>query len=297
MKAASPLSISELLARLPEYYTPADRELIQRAYRVAEKAHTGQKRVSGEPYINHLLAVAAILADYSMPADVVAAGLLHDTIEDTTLKAEDLSRDFSEPVVSLVQGVTKLTQLPRVSRGEHSEEVLQPANVEEQRVENETALRNRKRELSIETLRKTFLAMNSDVRVVFIKLADRLHNMRTLGAFPEAKRRRIAQETLDIFAPLANRLGIWQIKWELEDLGFRYTNPEKYKEIAEQLAVRRESRRVRSRTSSMPSQNCSKMPISRRSYPAVPSTSIQFTKKWSRRVNPSTWCGTSVASG
>jgi GTP pyrophosphokinase len=235
MKNASPLSLEELLARLPDYYTPADRELIQRAYRVAEKAHAGQKRVSGEPYINHLLAVAAILAEYSMPAEVVTAGLLHDTIEDTSITAEDLKRDFSDGVVSLVQGVTKLTQLPRVSRGEHREEY-------EPEVESETALRDRKRELSIETLRKTFLAMDSDVRVVLIKLADRLHNMRTLGAFPDAKRRRIAQETLDIFAPLANRLGIWQIKWELEDLGFRYTNPEKYKEIAEQLAVRRESR-------------------------------------------------------
>ncbi len=115
-------------------------------------------------------------------------------------------------------------------------------------VEDETAKRNRKRDLAAETLRKTFLAMDSDVRVVLIKLADRLHNMRTLGAFPEAKRRRIAQETLDIFAPLANRLGIWQIKWELEDLGFRYTNPEKYKEIAEQLAERREITRGRDRT-------------------------------------------------
>ncbi len=238
MKNASPLSLEELLARLPDYYTPADRELIQRAYRVAEKAHTGQKRVSGEPYINHLLAVAAILAEYSMPAEVVTAGLLHDTIEDTSITAEDLGRDFSDGVVSLVQGVTKLTQLPRVSRGEHRDE-------QEPRWKTKAALRDRKRELSIETLRKTFLAMDSDVRVVLIKLADRLHNMRTLGAFPDAKRRRIAQETLDIFAPLANRLGIWQIKWELEDLGFRYTNPEKYKEIAEQLAVRR--RRVRPR--------------------------------------------------
>ncbi|MGD0750894.1 MAG: bifunctional (p)ppGpp synthetase/guanosine-3',5'-bis(diphosphate) 3'-pyrophosphohydrolase [Anaerolineales bacterium] len=235
MKIASPLKLEDLLARLPEYYTPADRELIQRAYRVAEKAHAGQKRISGEPYINHLLAVAAILAEYSMPADVVTAGLLHDTIEDTSVTAEDLRRDFSDGVVSLVQGVTKLTQLPRVSRGEHRDE-------QEPQVESETALRDRKRELSIETLRKTFLAMDSDVRVVLIKLADRLHNMRTLSAVPESKRRRIAKETLDIFAPLANRLGIWQIKWELEDLGFRYTNPEKYKEIAEQLAVRRESR-------------------------------------------------------
>jgi GTP pyrophosphokinase len=242
MKTASPLSLDELLARLPDYYTPADLELIQRAYRVAEKAHAGQKRASGEPYVTHLLAVAAILAEFSMPTEVVTAGLLHDTIEDTFITAEVLRRDFSDGVVSLVQGVTKLTQLPRVSRGEHREEALHRSNDDETEIENETALRDRKRELSIETLRKTFLAMDSDVRVVFIKLADRLHNMRTLGAFPEAKRRRIAQETLDIFAPLANRLGIWQIKWELEDLGFRYTNPEKYKEIAEQLAVRRDSR-------------------------------------------------------
>jgi len=251
MKTASPLSLEELLARLPDDYTPAGRELIQRAYRVAEKAHAGQKRASGEPYVNHLLAVAAILAEFSMPAEVVTAGLLHDTIEDTSITAKDLIQDFSNEVVSLVQGVTKLTQLPRVSRGEHREEVLPSADEGEaesllreatRAAENEAELRDRKHELSIETLRKTFLAMDSDVRVVFIKLADRLHNMRTLGAFPEAKRRRIAQETLDIFAPLANRLGIWQIKWELEDLGFRYTNPEKYKEIAEQLAVRRESR-------------------------------------------------------
>ena len=243
MKTASPLNLEELLKQLPDYYTPADRELIQRAYRVAEKAHTGQKRVSGESYVTHLLAVAAILAEYSMPAEVVAVGLLHDTIEDTSITAEDLRRDFSEGVVSLVQGVTKLTQLPRLTRGEHPEEALLKSNGQEaQDEEEEEALRDRKRELSLETLRKTFLAMDSDVRVVLIKLADRLHNMRTLSAFPEAKRHRIAQETLDIFAPLANRLGIWQIKWELEDLGFRYTNPEKYKEIAEQLAVRRESR-------------------------------------------------------
>jgi guanosine-3',5'-bis(diphosphate) 3'-pyrophosphohydrolase len=251
MKTASPLSLEDLLAQLPDYYTPADLELIQRAYRVAEKAHAGQKRASGEPYVNHLLAVAAILAEFSMPAEVITAGLLHDTIEDTPIKSEDLRRDFSDEVVSLVQGVTKLTQLPRVSRGEHREEAIPSENgdlIESSpreaalATENEGDLRNRKYELSIETLRKTFLAMDSDVRVVFIKLADRLHNMRTLGAFPEKKRRRIAQETLDIFAPLANRLGIWQIKWELEDLGFRYTNPEKYKEIAEQLAVRRDSR-------------------------------------------------------
>jgi len=242
MKTPSPLSLKELLNQLPDNYTLADRELIQHAYRLAEKAHTGQKRASGEPYVYHCLAVAAILAEYSMPADIIAAGLLHDTVEDTSIKYEVLRSDFGEGVANLVQGVTKLTQLPRVSRGEHQEEALRKSDDAISKVEDEAAKRNRKRDLAAETLRKTFLAMDSDVRVVLIKLADRLHNMRTLGAFPEAKRRRIAQETLDIFAPLANRLGIWQIKWELEDLGFRYTNPEKYKEIAEQLAERRESR-------------------------------------------------------
>ena len=242
MKTSSPLSLKELLEQLPDYYTLADRELIQRAYRLAEKSHAGQKRASGEPYVYHCLAVASILAEFSMPADVIAAGLLHDTIEDTTIKYDDLRSNFGEGVANLVQGVTKLTQLPRVSRGEHQEEALRKSDDAPALIEDEAIRRNRKRELAAETLRKTFLAMDSDVRVVLIKLADRLHNMRTLGAFPEAKRRRIAQETLDIFAPLANRLGIWQMKWELEDLGFRYTNPEKYKEIAEQLAERRDSR-------------------------------------------------------
>jgi guanosine-3',5'-bis(diphosphate) 3'-pyrophosphohydrolase len=242
MKTTSPLILKDLLNLLPDYYTLSDRELIQRAFRLAEKAHAGQKRASGEPYVNHCLAVAAILADFLMPADIIAAGLLHDTVEDTSIKIDDLRRDFGEGVANLVQGVTKLTQLPRVSRGEHQEEALRKQEEDRHKPEDDTTKRNRKRDLAAETLRKTFLAMDSDVRVVLIKLADRLHNMRTLGAFPEAKRRRIAQETLDIFAPLANRLGIWQIKWELEDLGFRYTNPEKYKEIAEQLAERRETR-------------------------------------------------------
>ena len=241
MKTASPISIDELVEQLPATYSTADRELVRRAFRVAEKAHTGQKRASGDPYINHCLAVAAILIEYSMPAEVVVAGLLHDTIEDTKVTYEDLKRDFGEGVANLVQGVTKLTELPRVSRGEHREEALRK-NGDAEAAESEADRRNRKRELATETLRKTFLAMDNDVRVVLIKLADRLHNMRTLGFFPENKRRRIAQETLDIFAPLANRLGIWQIKWELEDLAFRYVNPEKYKEIAEQLAVRRDSR-------------------------------------------------------
>ena len=244
MKAASPLSLEELVKDLPDNYTNADRELVQRAYRLAERVHDGQKRASGEPYINHCLAVAAILAGLHMPADVVAAGLLHDTVEDTSITLSDLRRDFGESIAKLVDGVTKLTQLPRVSRGEHQEELknkVSHSGISEQ-AEDEQSRRTRKRTLAIETLRKTFLAMGDDVRVVLIKLADRLHNMHTLGFFPDQKRKRIAQETLDIFAPLANRLGIWQIKWELEDLAFRYVNPEKYKEISEQLAERRELR-------------------------------------------------------
>jgi guanosine-3',5'-bis(diphosphate) 3'-pyrophosphohydrolase len=238
MKSASPLNYQELVNLLPDNYSAFEREIIQRAYKIAEKAHEGQKRASGEPYINHCLSVASILIDLGMPADVVAAGLLHDTVEDTPITLDDLRRDFGETIANLVDGVTKLAHLPRVSRA--GEDYQAENQVPE--VNTEISIRNRKHELTIETLRKTFLAMGEDVRVILIKLADRLHNMRTLGFFPEKKRKRIAQETLDIFAPLANRLGIWQIKWELEDLAFRYAQPEKYKEIAEQLSERRENR-------------------------------------------------------
>ena len=239
-KTAIPLE--KLLEQLPERYTITERELIQRAYRVAEEAHREQKRHSGEPYINHCLAVASILADLRVPAEVVAAGLLHDTVEDTTITLKDLKRDFGDTIAILVDGVTKLTKLPRVSRGDQHAEQSRESEPAEAASEKNT--RSRKQDLISETLRKTFLAMGDDVRVVLIKLADRLHNMRTLGFMPESKRKRIAKETLDIFAPLASRLGIWQIKWELEDLGFRYVNAEKYKEIAEQLQEPRPDREI-----------------------------------------------------
>ncbi|MGZ9221778.1 MAG: RelA/SpoT family protein, partial [Anaerolineales bacterium] len=234
------IPFERLLEQLPEQYTLADRELIQRAYRVAEEAHREQKRLSGDPYINHCIAVASILTDLRVPPEVVAAGLLHDTVEDTTVTLNDLRRDFGDTITALVDSVTKLTNLPRVSRDDQHAE---PSNGNEPSDALPTAVPlGRKRDLVSETLRKTFLAMGDDVRVVLIKLADRLHNMRTLSFMPEAKRKRIAKETLDIFAPLANRLGIWQIKWELEDLGFRHLNPEKYREIAEQLQERRPDR-------------------------------------------------------
>ncbi len=234
------IPLEKLLEQLPNTYTLADKELVQRAYRVAEEAHRGQKRNSGEPYISHCLAVAQILAELRVPPEVLAAGLLHDTVEDTTVKLDDIRNDFGDVVAKLVDGVTKLTNLPRVSRDDQHAERAVNANGEVTAAA--PASLGRKADMTSETLRKTFLAMGDDVRVVLIKLADRLHNMRTLSHMPEDKRIRIAQQTLDIFAPLANRLGIWQIKWELEDLAFRYVNPQKYKEIAEQLAERRPDR-------------------------------------------------------
>jgi guanosine-3',5'-bis(diphosphate) 3'-pyrophosphohydrolase len=252
------MKIDNLLECLPDNYSLVDRELILRAYRFAEQAHQGQKRASGEPYITHCLAVAAILAEMRVPPVVVISGLLHDTVEDTPVTLDDLRREFGEEVANFVDGVTKLSNLPQVSKDEQrqgqSDEDgsytmgrtdgrgrLASDGPDEEAVAV-AAAKSRRRDLTSETLRKTFLAMGEDVRVVLIKLADRLHNMRTLGYMPEAKRRRIAQETQDIFAPLANRLGIWQIKWELEDLAFRYVNPDKFKEIAENLAERRTDR-------------------------------------------------------
>jgi len=205
--AEKAIPLEKLMEQLPERYTLADRELIQRAYRVAEEAHHDQKRHSGDPYINHCLAVASILAELRVPPEVIVAGLLHDTVEDTTITLTDLRRDFGDTVAILVDGVTKLTKLPRVSRGDQHAESPHSGNGSEPEEKIGDA-KSRKQDLAFETLRKTFIAMGDDVRVVLIKLADRLHNMRTLGHIPEEKRKRIAQETLDIFAPLANRLGI-----------------------------------------------------------------------------------------
>lgn len=235
------MQIEKWIESLPQRYTPADRELIRRAYRVAAKAHKGQRRASGEEYVNHCVAVASILADLRVPPVVVAAGLLHDTVEDTDVTLEAIERDFGEEIVRLVDGVTKLTSLPRVSRigKQNANGRLDEDQLDEQA---KVSVRNRSADMASENLRKTFLAMSEDVRVVLIKLADRLHNMRTLGYMPENKRKRIAEQTLDIFAPLASRLGIWQLKWELEDLGFRYTDPDTYKEIAQSLAERRSER-------------------------------------------------------
>ncbi len=197
----------------------AGRSLITRAYQMAEAAHAGQKRESGEPYLYHCLEVASLLAELRLDPPTIAAGLLHDVIEDSRTTCADLKEAFGEEVAAMVDGVTKLGEIELSNMGRLSFD-----------------------EKESESLRKMFLAMFRDVRVVLIKLADRLHNMRTLSSLPEDRRRRIARETLEIFAPLANRLGIWQWKWELEDLGFRHFDPQRYHEIAALIAERRSAR-------------------------------------------------------
>jgi GTP diphosphokinase / guanosine-3',5'-bis(diphosphate) 3'-diphosphatase len=216
------MNLQSLLDALPEL-TPNDRSLVERAYRKAEAAHVGQTRKSGEPYFTHCVAVAHILADMHLDAEAIAAALMHDIIEDTPVTSAELRREFGSIIAKMVDGVTKLTNLP-----------LQ--------VEKENGRRTRIVNRELEYIRKMLLTMEDDVRVVLIKLADRLHNMRTLGYMPTEKQRIIAQETMDIFAPLANRLGIWQIKWELEDLSFRYLEPDAYKAIAASIDERRADR-------------------------------------------------------
>jgi GTP pyrophosphokinase len=229
------MPFQQFTEKLPQNYSIIDIEQIKKAYQLAEKAHEGQTLPSGLPYISHCVAVASILADLSVPPELIIAGLLHDVVEDTNITLEQIQKEFNQEVAGLVDGVTKLTNLPKLLRGDQRIDLAIGSK--------ETHPHRKIREDEIaEALRKTFLAMSDDIRVVLVKLADRLHSMRTLSHFDETTQKRIAQETLDIFAPLANRLGIWQIKWELEDLAFRYGTPKEYKEIAEKLANRRADR-------------------------------------------------------
>ncbi|MCL4464815.1 MAG: bifunctional (p)ppGpp synthetase/guanosine-3',5'-bis(diphosphate) 3'-pyrophosphohydrolase [Chloroflexi bacterium] len=205
-----------------------DLDTLRRAYAFAEEAHAGQMRRSGEPYIIHPLATAHILAELQLDTASIVAGLLHDVPEDTGRPVAYIQQQFGDEVAALVDGVTKLSRIDWQAL-EESKRRVQKQSADEV---NAWA----------ENLRKMFLAMAEDVRVVLIKLADRLHNMRTLIYLPAAKRRQIAQETMEIYAPLANRLGIWQMKWQMEDLAFRHLEPAKYKELAGLLASRRDTR-------------------------------------------------------
>ncbi|MGB9904478.1 MAG: RelA/SpoT family protein, partial [Desulfotomaculales bacterium] len=205
---------TELLHRVVLYNPKADVAFLSKAYHFAEAAHDNQRRISGEPYIFHPLAVARILAELELDLETLAAGLLHDVVEDTGITLARIEEEFGSDVASLVDGVTKLGRLEYKSK-------------EERQAEN---------------LRKMFLAMAKDIRVILIKLADRLHNLRTLKYHPEEKQREIAGETLEIFAPLAHRLGIYHLKSELEDLAFRYLYPQQFFEINRRIAHTRRRR-------------------------------------------------------
>ena len=224
--AAEAPSFEALLARVLAYNPGADTGLLRRAYKLAEWAHGHQRRISGEAYITHPLAVALILAELGLDLETLVAGLLHDVVEDTEVSLEDITREFGPEVAQLVDGVTKLKRLAKEDR-----EGLRAEQDDRSREEHQA-----------ENLRKMFLAMARDIRVILIKLADRLHNMRTLWHHPEHKQQEIARETLEIFAPLAHRLGIYRLKWELEDLAFRYLDPRAYYEVAQKLATTRRRR-------------------------------------------------------
>ncbi|MGB4595056.1 MAG: bifunctional (p)ppGpp synthetase/guanosine-3',5'-bis(diphosphate) 3'-pyrophosphohydrolase [Anaerolineaceae bacterium] len=231
------MDLDQLISKLPASYSPEDRGLVVQAARLAEKAHTGQTRANGQPYFSHCLSVAMILAEIQSAPTLVIAGLLHDVVIDGNVTIEIIRIQFGETVAAFVEDLTRITGLPKLNRADQHEDERKPLPPSVEDVSD-----SRRADAVVETLRKMLLAIGDDVRVVIIKLADRLHNMRTLGSLPLDRQKKIAQETLDIFAPLANRLGIWQMKWELEDLGFQYTMPDKYKEISDQVALRRSKR-------------------------------------------------------
>jgi GTP diphosphokinase / guanosine-3',5'-bis(diphosphate) 3'-diphosphatase len=203
--------LQTLIDEIPKYQPGADLELVNRAYRFSEMSHKGQQRASGEPYLSHPLEVAGLLVDFKMDVTTVTAGLLHDVLEDTRATKDDLAREFGPEIAELVDGVTKIGKLAFSSR-------------EERQAEN---------------FRKMVVAMAHDLRVLMIKLADRLHNMRTLDYLAPEKAKKIAQETLDIYAPLAHRLGMAKVKAELEDLALRVMQPEDYLELMRRVAKRR----------------------------------------------------------
>lgn len=205
------MNLQYLNERIIAYYPAANIELVEKAYYFSKRAHEGQLRDSGAPYFEHPYEVALILADLELDIETIVAGLLHDVLEDTEVTREELEADFGPTVLMLVEGVTKLEKLPFHSRFERQ----------------------------AENMRKMIFAMAEDVRVILIKLADRLHNMRTLRHVTETKQKTISQETLDIFAPLAHRLGIWKIKFEMEDLAFRHLHTEEYYKLVGEIDRKR----------------------------------------------------------
>lgn len=212
------MEFSRLLEKAKEYLPPEKLSIMEEAYKFASEKHQGQVRLSGEPFMEHPLQTAYILAELQLDVSSLTAALLHDILEDTSIPLEDIEAKFGKEIARLVDGVTKLGKVPLTTAGV-------PAS-----------------SAQAENLRKMLVAMAEDLRVVFIKLADRLHNMRTLDALPKERQIKNAQETLEIFAPLAHRLGIWELKWQLEDLSFRYLHPQEYQRIARLVEMRRAQR-------------------------------------------------------
>jgi guanosine-3',5'-bis(diphosphate) 3'-pyrophosphohydrolase len=208
------MTIADLVQNVRRYDPSLDPAWLESVYALAEGAHREQRRASGESYIEHPLAVAAILAGLEMDRSTIAAALLHDVVEDTVITSEEVAERFGDEIAQLVDGVTKLTRIPYQT----------------------------KEDAQVENLRKMFLAMAKDIRVIIIKLADRLHNMRTLQSLPPAKQQTIARETIEIYAPIAHRLGIWRMKWDLEDLALRYLDPGSYRDISERVSKKRGER-------------------------------------------------------
>lgn len=215
----------DLISRVRRYHPSDDISMIEKAYKIAYAAHEGQVRKSGEPYIIHPLCVAIILADLELDKETIEAGLLHDVVEDTIMTEEEIEKEFGPDVALLVDGVTKLQQINFPSDKGNGD--------------NKTA---DQQEMQAENLRKMFLAMAKDIRVIMIKLADRLHNMRTLKYQPPAKQQKIARETMEIYAPIAQRLGISKIKVELDDLSLKYLEPDVYYDLVDKIAVRKSER-------------------------------------------------------
>jgi guanosine-3',5'-bis(diphosphate) 3'-pyrophosphohydrolase len=214
------LTAGALRETLPDWLTGPDlpdrldQELLARAYRFSEKAHEGQKRLSGDAYVNHCVEVARILVDLQLDSVTVAAALIHDVIEDTDVTLQDVEREFGREICEIVDGLTKIGHLPL----------------------------NSSQERQVENYRKLLLSIAKDARVILIKLADRLHNMRTLDYLPPERQKRIAQETRDLYAPLAHRFGMARVRWELEDLAFKHLEPSEYKALAKKVAQRRAER-------------------------------------------------------
>jgi len=214
MQETKEITIQDIISKRKEHSRKVDSKLILKAYNYAFSHHGDQLRKSGEPYIIHPLNVAYILAEIGLDDNTICAALLHDVVEDTEVTEADIKNEFGEEINYLVAGVTKLSNISF-------------ASVEEQQVED---------------YRKMFLAMGKDIRVIIIKLADRLHNMRTLKYLKRDRQIANAKETMELYAPLANRLGLYSLKWELEDLGFKYLHPDEYHELVEGINKKRDER-------------------------------------------------------